>query len=247
MVTLAEARGPEGMRLYAIGDTHGCLETLEALYDLIQRDLADRPIERWRMVLLGDYVDRGPDSRGVLDWVAARLAEGRTTAVLGNHDAMFLEAMEMDDGPTLELWLRIGGQQTVASFGVTEIPDGPGTLRRHLLAEVPERYRSLLRGLPLTHLAGDYLLVHAGIDPERALDDQRREDLIWIRRPFLDSDSEHPVVVVHGHTPTDEIEIRPNRIGLDTGAVFGGRLSCLVIDGDKRRYMAVDGPGPWQG
>lgn len=247
MVTLAEAQGPEGVRLYVIGDTHGCLDTLEEMYALIQRDLDWDPPADWHLVLLGDYVDRGPDSRGVLDWVAARLAEGRTTAVLGNHDAMFLEAMEMDDGPNLELWLRIGGMQTIASFGVEDVPPGPGALRRLLLAEVPERYRNLIRERPLTHRAGDYLFVHAGVDPERALDDQLAEDLVWIRRPFLDSDAEYEAVIVHGHTPVEEIEIRPNRIGLDTGAVFGGRLSCLVIDGDRRRYLAVDGPPRWDG
>lgn len=246
MVTLARARGPEGLRLYAIGDVHGCLDALEAMVGLIAEDLDRHPAPDWRMVLLGDYVDRGPDSRGVLGWVMARVAEGRTTAVLGNHDAMFLEAMERPDGPTLETWLAIGGVPTIASYGVAprEIPTRPGGVQAVLAAAVPGAHRAFLAGLPLWHRAGDFFFVHAGIDPARPLDAQDPDDLIWIRRPFLDSDAEHAAVVVHGHTPVETVELRPNRIGLDTGCVFGGALSCLVIEGAERRLLSVPGTAP---
>ncbi|MEL6220158.1 MAG: metallophosphoesterase family protein [Pseudomonadota bacterium] len=243
MVALADAVGPEE-RLYVFGDIHGCREALDQLWARVEADLAAHPTEAWRLVLLGDYVDRGADNPGVLDWVGERLAEGRTTALLGNHDAMFLDAMESAESPSLEGWLTYGGMQTIASYGV--LPPGtweewPAT-REQLLEAVPEAHRTLIAGLDRMHRAADYLFVHAGIDPDRAIEDQREEDLIWIRGPFLHSIADFGPVVVHGHTPVGEVEIYTHRIALDTGAVFGGELTCLVIDGTERRLFSVPGP-----
>ncbi|MEM9145656.1 MAG: metallophosphoesterase family protein [Pseudomonadota bacterium] len=238
MVSLANARGPRGQRLYAIGDVHGMLGALRAMETLIEADLAADPPEDWHLVLLGDYVDRGPGSPAVLDWVAERLTDGKTTALLGNHDAMFLDAIETPDSPTIEGWLAYGGLQTLAAY---QLSPERSTLHASLQAAVPEEQRTLLAGLPLCFRAADYFFVHAGIDPSRPIDAQRPDDLIWIRRPFLDSTAEFDAVVVHGHTPVRSVEMHPNRIALDTGAVFGRTLSCLVIDEAERRILSVPG------
>ncbi len=246
---LPEARGPEGRRIYAIGDVHGCVGQLTAMFAAIEGDLAARPADDFRVVLVGDYVDRGPESGAVLHELLLRWDRERQVALLGNHDAMFLAALEDPNARQLGTWLANGGVATLASYGIAGIPDISSRMGRLSLHEamrevVPEPHRRLLGALSPHHREGDYLFVHAGIRPGVPLIRQAIDDLIWIREPFLESDADHGVVVVHGHTPTERVAVRPNRIGIDTGAVYGGPLTCLVIEGAERRLLAPDGLVP---
>jgi serine/threonine protein phosphatase 1 len=240
LVSLAEARAPEGMRLYAIGDVHGCLDALRGVHGAIAADLGARPAGDWRIVHLGDYVDRGTDSRGVLDFLLARTAEDpRVLCLRGNHDAMFAAAL-MGGRGAVDLWLMNGGADTLESYGIPvkpfldEVRSGGAAGR----AAVPKAHRDFLARLANSARFGDYYFVHAGIDPGRALEAQDPEDQLWIREPFLTSVTEFPAVVVHGHTPVRRVAVRPNRIGIDTGAVFGGALSCLVLEGGSKGLLS---------
>lgn len=251
MVWLTEARAPEGMRLYAIGDVHGCLDPLVELHAAIAADLADRPVRDWRILHIGDYVDRGPESQGVIDFLSGRAAEdGRVVCLRGNHDEMFLGALA-GDRHMAGLWLRNGGVETLGSYGV-DLTDYLDALRAGGSAEdtVPAAHRAFLLGLPTSTRLGDYYFVHAGIDPGLPLDQQEPQAQLWIREKFLTSAAEFDVVVVHGHTPSGSVDVRPNRVGIDTGAVFGGELSCLVLDGAGKAILTEAGlrplprPGP---
>lgn len=238
MVALADARTPEGMRLYAIGDVHGCLDALSALHREIRSDLAARPVADWRIIHLGDYVDRGGDSRGVIDFLIGRMAESdRVLCLRGNHDEMFEDALS-GEPRAVELWLLNGGAETLESYGLplTRFVDAVRAGRQ--FDAVPQAHRDFLAGLGTSARFGDFYFVHAGIDPTRPLDDQQAEALLWIREPFLNSRQELPAVVVHGHTPVRRVAVRPNRIGIDTGAVFGGPLSCLVIEGASKALLS---------
>jgi serine/threonine protein phosphatase 1 len=241
LVWLTDARGPEGVRLYAIGDVHGCLEALVRVHRAIGDDLAARPAGDWRIIHLGDYVDRGADSRGVVEFMRARVAGDRRVLCLrGNHDEMFAAALGGERG-AVELWLMNGGAETLESYGVplTRFLDELRSGRAGGDA-VPQAHRAFLDGLAVSARFGDYYFVHAGIDPERSLEAQEPDVQIWIREPFLSSGKEFEAVVVHGHTPVRRVAVRPNRIGIDTGAVFGGPLSCLVLEGPERHLLAGD-------
>ena len=236
------ARVPEGSRVYAIGDIHGCVDKLEALHHLIAWDTKDAPPRRV-LVYLGDLVDRGPDPRGAIDLLLEAPLEGfERVVLLGNHEAFMLRFLrDPEAGP---LWLANGGAATCRSYGAD--PDAsPGGadrmawLRGELVSRLPAEHRAFLEGLARSHVEGGYLFVHAGIRPEVPLDRQDPEDLLWIREPFLGSDLDHGKVVVHGHTPTDRPVVRANRIGIDTGACYGGRLTALVLEGDRRRFLEV--------
>lgn len=249
MVWLADARTPHGMRLYAIGDVHGCTDQLRELHDRIATDLGDRPIGDWRIIHLGDYVDRGPDSRGTIDFLIKRQAEDRRILCLrGNHEKMFIEGLAGEGlaGRRMrELWLRFGGGETLESYGVA-LPDFLRSFGAEGSAEaiIPEAHRIFLKNLPDEFRSGDYFFVHAGIDPERALGEQNVEAKLWIRAPFLDSDREFEAVIIHGHTPGPRVEVRANRIGIDTGAVLGGTLSCLVLEGGDKALLTANGLSP---
>lgn len=245
MVWLTDARTPEGMRLYAIGDVHGCLEALHDVHRAIEADLGARPVADWRIIHLGDYVDRGPDSRGVLDFLTGRAAgEPRILCLRGNHDEMFVQGL---DGAARqrELWLTNGGVETLESYGVG-LSDYLEMLHSGGVAQaiVPAPHREFLDGLLVSARFGDYYFVHAGIDPQLALDEQQNEAQLWIRAPFLESAREFEAVVVHGHTPVSRVEVRPNRLGIDTGAVFGGSLTCLVLEGAEKGLLTEEGLTP---
>jgi serine/threonine protein phosphatase 1 len=195
------------------------------------------------VVYLGDYVDRGPDSRGVIDHLLDHpLPVDETIHLLGNHE----DAMRqfLDDIWIGESWMSFGGRETLQSYGVA--PDAALTRHAWLTAAqkklgqvLPERHLSFLKSLRLWHREGGYLLVHAGIRPRIELERQRRDDLIWIRHEFLESEADHGCIVVHGHSIRREPEIRHNRIGIDTGACFTGRLTALVLEGSERRFLAT--------
>jgi serine/threonine protein phosphatase 1 len=237
-----QARGPERMRIYAIGDVHGHLDLLAHMHRRIAAEIErDRPSD-WRIVHLGDYVDRGPDSKGVLDFLTSVCAADctRMVALAGNHDIGFLDflAEPSADG----LFALNGGCETAASYGVEldfRTPDALRIGHEALLRAVPDAHLRFLQGLGRSTEFGDYFFCHAGIRPGIPLADQDLEDLIWIRREFLNHDGLHPKLIVHGHTPTAAVEVKPNRINIDTGAFHSGRLTALAIDGPKKYLLEV--------
>ena len=229
----APATLPQGRRIYAIGDIHGCDDRLAAMHDAIAEDLARRPCLAPLLIHLGDYVDRGPDSRGVV----ARLAEGDPLAdvptinLMGNHEQTMLDALS-GQGAAMTDWMIAGGREALQSWGGD--PDAP---RATWPDAVPDAHIAFLRELHLQHREGGYLFVHAGIRPGVPIEAQSRQDLLSIRQAFLYSDTNFGVVVVHGHTPKNAPIIRHNRIGVDTGAVFGGRLTCAVLEGSQVGFL----------
>ncbi len=223
---------PRGRRVYAIGDIHGQRDRLAALHALIAADLAARPAASAVLVHLGDYIGHGPDSAGV---VALLMAGQGVPAVnlLGDHERMLLDALA-GDRPAATDWLWFGGRQALVSWGVD--PELP---RADWEAALPPDHVRWLRTLVLTHREGDYLFVHAGIRPGVPLAEQSPEDLVSMRQPFLTSDRDHGVIVVHGHSSGPSVHITNNRIGLDTGAGIGGKLSCAVLEDDVIGLIAV--------
>jgi serine/threonine protein phosphatase 1 len=234
---------PDKTAVYAIGDIHGRDDLLAELRRLIEIDAGARGMDRRVIVHVGDYVDRGPHSRTVLDQlIGAPLAGFQSVHLKGNHEDMMLRFLA-DPGEGA-LWLLNGGDATLQSYGIaadTPVLRGPalGKLHRALIRRLPRAHLAFLEGLALDHREGDYLFVHAGIRPGLALDRQAPEDQLWIREPFLGWTGDHGVVVVHGHTPAPEPEIRANRIGIDTGAFYSGRLTCVVLEGGGRRFLST--------
>lgn len=235
------ARTAPGSRVYAIGDVHGRLDLLDELVDAIEADSRKGGPREQTLVLLGDYIDRGPDSAAVLDWIIDRRFETlRLVALLGNHEASMLRFLsDIGIGPS---WLYYGGRETLKSYGIhtSRHEDRPMALERlqtALRERLPRRHLELLEGLELSYVNGDYLFVHAGIRPGIPLAAQSRDDLIWIRDEFLHSARDHGKVVVHGHTIAPEPEICTNRIGIDTGAFATDRLSCVILEDEARRFL----------
>lgn len=238
------AQVPDGLRVYAIGDIHGRADLLERLLQLIEADFQDRPAARGRIVYLGDYVDRGPDSRGVIDILLADPPAGLDAVHLkGNHEDFLLRFA--DGGATGETWLMNGGGATMASYGVAEAADTfhaiwhLDEIRRNFVDAMPAAHDVFFRALALYHVEGDYLFVHAGLRPGVALERQSAEDMMWIRDDFLRAESDFGHVVVHGHSARPDPVERPNRIGIDTMAYRSGRLTALVLEGTSRRYLAT--------
>jgi serine/threonine protein phosphatase 1 len=229
----APGRLPHGRRVYAIGDVHGHLDRLQTLHRLIAEDLSARPVPNAVLIHLGDYIDQGPDSAGVLTHLAGlRLPGVQVVNLLGDHERMLLDSIDGDRAAATD-FLWAGGREALASWGL------PQDLPREAWAEAfPAAHIEFLRSLELTHREGDYLFVHAGLRPGVALRDQAREDLLMIRQPFLASEVEFGAIVVHGHSSHPTVPILPNRIGLDTGAGIGGRLTCAVLEADGIALMA---------
>ena len=237
---------PDGTRVYAIGDIHGRMDLLGRLLRRIGTDALRARAERKVLVCLGDYVDRGPASRAVLDCLAGTPMPGfETHFLLGNHEDIMLTFLT-DPGFGAN-WVANGGDATLESYAV-EVPDprlgcfGANDFRRaarELRAALPKTHLAFLRGLERSHIEGDYLFVHAGIRPGVALVKQNPDDLIWIRRDFVADTRAHEKLVVHGHTIVDEPEVRPNRIGIDTGAWRSGHLTALVLEGDHVDFIAT--------
>src|SRR6185312_8122061 len=235
----APAAVPPGRRVYAIGDIHGCNEQLGNLHEIIAEDLARRPVEAALLLHIGDYVDRGADTAGVLTrLIAGSPIDGVDVVnILGNHDETMWNALSGDRAAATD-WLFAGGKPALESYGVD--PDSP---RESWPASVPAGHMDFLRGLQLRHQEGGYLFVHAGIRPGVALDKQAREDMLRIRQPFLYTESDLGAVVVHGHTPVKEPVVRHNRIAIDTGAVFGGLLTCVVLEAETIGFLTADPVG----
>jgi serine/threonine protein phosphatase 1 len=232
---------PEGELLYAVGDIHGRPDLLAALLRQIEADASHRKAARKTLVFLGDYVDRGPDSRGVIEMLLKSLPAGFDPYFLkGNHEALLLEFL--DGKVPLEHWLLNGGDATMASYGVDVGRLGaagapPGMWREAFAAVLPETHLDFFRGLRLQVPVGDYLFVHAGVRPGVPLEAQREDDLIWIRGEFLNAAEPFGKIVVHGHTPVRAPVVLPNRIGIDTGAVFTGRLTALRLQDGEQGFL----------
>jgi serine/threonine protein phosphatase 1 len=238
----APAALPQGQRVYAIGDIHGCMDQLQALHHAIAQDLTERPTAAPVLIHVGDYVDRGPDSAAVVALLAAGppIKDLPTVNLMGNHEHMMLDALSSGEAEAAELWLGNGGADTLFSWGV------PRQVKQaDWAARIPRPHLLFLRDLALMHRQGPYLFVHAGIRPGVRLSGQVRQDLLWIREPFLsakgDLGEEPGMVVVHGHTPGKAPVVRPNRIGIDTGAVMGGVLTCAVLEADRLGFLSTNG------
>lgn len=230
---------PLGERIYAIGDIHGRLDLLDLCLDEIRQDLASFPCERPRRVFLGDYIDRGPASSGVLGRLAL-LSDGiANTFLSGNHEAYLIDFL--DEPSSLKVWSRVGAAETLASYGVPmPFRLGPGevdAVHAAFVKTLPDLHRRFLATLELTFTAGGFLFVHAGLRPGLPLGEQRREDHLMIREPFLSHPDAFPGFVVHGHTPVDKPEIWPNRLNVDTRAWESGLLTCAVIEGSEVRFL----------
>ncbi|KHL24458.1 serine/threonine protein phosphatase [Croceibacterium mercuriale] len=234
---------PAGQRVYAVGDIHGELSLFDALLAQIAADDAASAPARTTIVLLGDLIDRGPDSAGVIARARALQGGGDVRILAGNHEEMFL--LSLTDREVFRSLLRHGGRECALSFGVdraafqaAELDEAQALVREAVPADVI----AWLQGLEDMVTIGDYLFVHAGINPAVPLAEQQTKDLRWIREPFLSHGKPHPLMVVHGHTIVDAPEERTNRIGIDTGAYRTGRLTALRLEGTTRRFMeaAID-------
>ena len=228
---------PAGRRIYAIGDIHGRLDLLRILLERIECDIADRGPAKTSVIVLGDFIDRGPDSARVATIFATQRARSGFIVLKGNHEATLVDGLT-GDRTALDLWIEHGGDATLRSFGATEDEIFPRDTRQ-LVATVrrtiPKPLIAWMAKLPLTHRAGRYLFAHAGIRPGVALGKQTADDLLWIRDAFIDSDADHGAIVVHGHTVFEGgASLKPNRIGVDTGAYRTGRLTAVGLEGDAQ-------------
>jgi serine/threonine protein phosphatase 1 len=236
-------RVPDGMRVYAIGDIHGRLDLLDALLANIADDDAARGngVET-RLIFLGDLIDRGPESSGVVQRLLDLSKSGANVRFLmGNHEQVFLRALS-GDRRALRFLIRIGGRETLLSYGITE-EDYRALDFDELAAlaaeKVPAAHLAFLAGFEKWVALGDYLFVHAGLKPGVSLEDQEYEDLCWIRDAFLLHRDSFGHMVVHGHSITEDIDVRSNRIGIDTGAFATGRLTAIGLQGGERWFLTT--------
>jgi len=243
-LTVATARVPAGDRVYAIGDLHGRVDLLQRLHAKIAEDAETAaPETRNTIIYLGDYVDRGFNSKELIDFLLDHPLPGFAPVYLkGNHDEYFVNFIESseDGGP----WLKYGGDATVYSYGVRISEDVPPDqrldhIRGRLRETVPARHMAFLSQLKLAWTVGDFLFVHAGVHPDRPWDQQVSHDLLWIRDQFLESGRDFGKIVVHGHSVTEAPDVRVNRIGIDTGACYSNVLTCLVLEADSKRFLST--------
>ena len=243
-ISFPDARGPDDMLVYAVGDVHGRLDLLDEMLGKVEADDQSRARARTSVIFLGDLIDRGPDSAGVLERLRAyRPAFAIPHFILGNHEEILLRLLDGEAGPFAN-WLAFGGSECARSYGLD-----PEELRRvpadeaveHLRRAVPQAHAAFLRSFVDSVTFGSYLMVHAGIRPGIALDEQTQRDLRWIRSPFLETGGDFGFTVVHGHTISEQVEVRPNRIGIDTGAYATGVLTALVLEGTDRSFLQTAG------
>lgn len=237
---LSAAAIPAGQRVYAIGDVHGRLDLLDQLLVRIGDDLDGTAMDECALIFLGDLIDRGPDSASVIERVhALHRAMPGTRVLTGNHEEVFVRALDGDEA-AMRFFCKIGGRETILSYGISE--ESYRTLEYSALITelqrlVPAHHRRFLRQFEDMIVIGDYAFVHAGVRPGVPLQDQEESDLRWIRDGFLDHGGAFERIIVHGHTITPTIDVRHNRIGIDTGAYAGGPLSALALEGDRRWFV----------
>jgi len=235
---------PQGSRIYVIGDIHGRADLLEILHGLVREDARQNAAERRVIIYLGDYVDRGLNTREVIDMLLSPPPDGFERVCLkGNHEAMMLDFLgDAAAGPG---WMELGGKATLLSYAVG-VEGGFGAAEEmkkaqaQLLEKMPEAHLEFLHQLRMTHVEGDYFFVHAGIRPGVPIEEQVEQDLLWIREPFLSSTAEHGKIVVHGHTIAGgKPDVTERRIGIDTAAYATGALTCLVLTGEERGFVVA--------
>lgn len=233
------------MRVFAFGDVHGRADLLGELQRMIDDDVATRPTERSLVVGLGDYVDRGPDSYGVLELLRSLGRHHETIFLAGNHEAFLLDFVS-DPGRTGRAWLRNGGWETLRSYQVDCSPNARSddvfvSIRDAFLDRLPEDHLALLEAMTMAVTIGDHFFVHAGARPGVPLTELPEKDALWIREGFADRDAPFEKVVVHGHSPVTNVFVGMHRINLDTGAYATGKLSCIVLEGNNRRFLESGG------
>lgn len=234
---------PPNQMVYAIGDIHGRIDLLARLMKLIETDAAQHPEKKKELIFVGDYIDRGVDTKGVIDYLLTQLPPGMAKVFLrGNHDDAMLRFLKGELDHTQD-WLMLGGTATLVSYGVNpfraSVMQDLKTLRRAVLDKVPEEHRQFLASTTIDCTRGDYYFVHAGVRPNVPLDKQTERDRMWIRHDFLGSAENFGKVVVHGHSILPEPDIHPNRIGIDTGAYATGILTCLVLHDTTHRFLST--------
>jgi serine/threonine protein phosphatase 1 len=230
---------PEGTRIYAIGDIHGRADLLDQVFAKIDMDAVKRPGPRLLEVFLGDYIDRGTNSKLVIENLIQRSHSHRTIFLKGNHEAYLCEFLKSP--AVLNIWRQYGALETLVSYGLRPsiIPTTLESVKlaAALVESMPEMHKRFIQALNSSFSYGGYFFAHAGINPAYPLTHQRDEDLLWIRDRFLLCNNDFGQTVVHGHTPVPEPEIRPNRINIDTGAYATGRLTCLVLERDQVGFL----------
>ncbi len=235
-------RAPAGERVYAIGDIHGRLDLLDELLAKIGTDDAARSPAKTTLVILGDLPDRGPDTRGVVErLMGLAAASSDIIFLMGNHEELMIRTWE-GDRQVAGTFNRVGGKATLLSYGVrSDVYDSwdLAELANQTVHYVPRDHIDFMRSFRDYYQSGDYLFVHAGIAPGIAIEDQDPIDLRWIRRSFLESTSDHGAMIIHGHTITDRVDERPNRIGIDTGAFGSGVLTAIGIEGGDRWFLST--------
>lgn len=227
-------------RVYAIGDVHGRADLLQRMFNKIDLHRAVHPCASVVEVMVGDYIDRGPRSRQVIEMIVERRRDRDLRALLGNHENMMLDAIDRPD--RLPFWVENGGWDTLLSYGVDLSPKrlrliGAQEANARIVHAIPPDHVTFLRRLPACFVCDDYVFVHAGIRPGVPLRQQAREDMIWIGKEFLTASGDLGGMVVHGHTQVERPDFRSNRINIDTGAYLTGRLTCLVLDGTKQSVL----------
>ncbi|WP_354098643.1 metallophosphoesterase family protein [Bradyrhizobium sp. S3.2.12] len=226
---------PEGIRIYAISDIHGCADLLQQMFTVIDRDLTTIGSRRAIHVFLGDYIDRGPDSNRTIELLIERSMKHESVFLKGNHETFLLDVLNAPS--QLQNWKRYGGLQTLTSYGLSPSlnpdPAEQDELIQQLSRAIPVRQLYFLRSLRARFVCGDFFFVHAGVKPGVALARQQEHDMLWIREEFLESNQNFGKYIVHGHTPVQQPDIRPNRINIDTGAYATGNLTLLALQDDS--------------
>lgn len=231
---------PDGTRIYCIGDIHGCHDLLIKLINRIELDARDFP-GRIILIYLGDFIDRGSHSKEVINFILNYQHNNfETIYIRGNHEQTLLDFFS--DDSIARIWLSFGGMATLASYGVrvTKIPTKREDflyLQQQLSDLLPPAHYKFLQDTRFYYSLGSYFFVHAGINPYYSLANQRPEDMMWIRNEFTETKKTFEKIIVHGHTITTQVELLPNRIGIDTGAYMSGILSCLVLEADQKRII----------
>lgn len=223
---------PAGLRVYVIGDIHGRLDLLDGMLATIEADLGMRPVTKPVYVFLGDYIDRGPSSRETIDRLIELSQANECVFLKGNHESIAIKCLS--DRGLFDQWMRLGGMETLNSYQIA----AHGVINGKRIVELqaafhealPQSHFRFFRDLQISYVLGDFLFAHAGVKPNVDLADQKESDLLWIREEFLSSSVDFGKIVVHGHTPVQDVEVRTNRINIDTGAFATGRLTCLVIE-----------------
>lgn len=243
-IALGEAKTPKDTRIYAIGDVHGYLDLLFKIHDLISDDLAKSPVKHHKIIHLGDYIDRGPNSKGCLQYLINLMASNEHVSCLkGNHEEKLIRFLD-DPINTAHSFLTYGGAECALSYGVQPVHlsgsnDEMIIFRDQLLQSVPRSHIEFIGELLFSQTMGDYFFAHAGVRPGIAMDEQSNHDLMTIRKDFIAYQGLFPKVIIHGHTPHHPIEIKQNRINADTMAYATQELTAIVLEGDQYRILAT--------